>query len=187
MLPTGLMIEHRGPNRGSIITGSCVHNSRVERSHRDIFSGVLVFYAQVFEDMEEIGILDPLNDIHLNFLHHVYIPKINRSLEEFVMQMNNRPVSTEHNMSPLQMWEQGMLQNRNLQDSSLSESETELYGVDPESVIQITDDDYQINITPPHFDISDDQYALLPDPMTEDLNGREIYLNCVEMLSSFLE
>ena len=103
------------------------------------------------------------------------------------MQMNNRPVSTEHNMSPLQMWEQGMLQNRNLQDNSLSESETELYGVDPESVIQITDDDYQINITPPHFDISDDQYALLPDPMTEDLNGRESYLNCVEMLSSFLE
>ena len=66
------MIEHRGPNRGSIITGSSVHNSRVERSHRDIFSGVLVFYAQVFEDMEESGILDPLNDIHLHCLHRVY-------------------------------------------------------------------------------------------------------------------
>ena len=33
------MIQHRGPGRGSIITGSSVHNSRVERTHRDVYSG----------------------------------------------------------------------------------------------------------------------------------------------------
>ena len=102
-LAEAYMIEHRGPNRGSIITGSSVHNSQVERSHRDILSGVLVFYAQVFEDMEYMSILDTLNDIHLYCLHYVYVLRINSSLEEFVMQMNNRPSSTEHNMSPLQM------------------------------------------------------------------------------------
>ena len=32
------MIQHRGPGRGSIITGSSVHNSRVERTHRDVYS-----------------------------------------------------------------------------------------------------------------------------------------------------
>ena len=69
------MIEHYGPNHGSIITGCNIHNSRVEQSHGDIFLGVLLFYAQVFEDMEEIGILDPLNDIHLYCLHYVYIPE----------------------------------------------------------------------------------------------------------------
>ena len=37
------IIEHSRPNRGSIITGSSVHNSRVERSHCNIFSRVLVF------------------------------------------------------------------------------------------------------------------------------------------------
>ena len=37
------MIEHRGEGRGSIITGSSVHNSRVERVYRDIYSGVLAF------------------------------------------------------------------------------------------------------------------------------------------------
>ena len=63
--------------------------------------GVLVFFAHIFQDMEIMGILDPLNDSHLFCIHHVFIPRINRSLEEFVLQMNNRPVSTEHNMSPI--------------------------------------------------------------------------------------
>ena len=51
------MIQNRGAGRGSIITGSSVHNSRVERAHRDIYSGVLVFYARIFEQMEDADIL----------------------------------------------------------------------------------------------------------------------------------
>jgi len=83
------MLEHRGEGRGSIITGSSVHNCRVERSHRDIYAGVLTFYAGIFEAMEDEGILDVLNDVHLFSLHHVFIHRINKSLEEFVLQMNN--------------------------------------------------------------------------------------------------
>ena len=37
------MIENRGEGRGSIITGSEVHNSRVERTHRDVFAEFLCF------------------------------------------------------------------------------------------------------------------------------------------------
>ena len=76
------MIEHRGEGRGSIITGSSVHNSRVERAHRDVYSGVLAFYARIFEAMEDESILDISDDVHLFSLHHVYSPRINRSLEE---------------------------------------------------------------------------------------------------------
>ena len=32
------IIQHHGPGRGSTITGSSVHNSRVERTHRDVYS-----------------------------------------------------------------------------------------------------------------------------------------------------
>ena len=59
------MIQHRGPARGSIITGSSVHNSRVERTHRDVYSGVLAFYSRVFQKLEDEGNLDVLNDVHI--------------------------------------------------------------------------------------------------------------------------
>ena len=78
------MIDHRGEGRGSIITGSSVHNSRVERAHRDIYSRVLAFYARIFEAMEDEGILDILDNVHLYSLH----------LDEFIHQMSNHPVSS---------------------------------------------------------------------------------------------
>ena len=52
------MIDQRGEGRGSITTGSSVHNSRVERAHRDIYSGVLALYVRIFEAIEDENILD---------------------------------------------------------------------------------------------------------------------------------
>jgi hypothetical protein len=141
------MIENRGEGRGSIITGSSVHiNSRVERTHRDVYSGVLVFYARIFEQLEQDGCLNVLDDVHLFSLCHVYIPRIENSLQELVGQLNNRPVSTERNLSPLQMWEIGMLENMH---SGLNETEIEHFGMDPDSVLAIEDQDYQVQVNPP--------------------------------------
>ena len=113
----------RGVDRGRIIKGSSVHNCRVERMHRDVYAGVLCFYAQLFHEMENNGILDPLNNLHLHCLHHICLPRLNRSLEEFGGQMNNRPVSTEHNDSPVQLWTSGMLVNINFNHAALIEGE----------------------------------------------------------------
>ena len=42
------MLEQRSCEKGSITTGSPVHNCRVERAHRDIYLGVLCFFARTF-------------------------------------------------------------------------------------------------------------------------------------------
>lgn len=181
------MLEKQGLNRGSIITGSSVHNCRVERSHRDVYSGVLCFYAQLFNEMEKTGILDPLNDLHLYCLHYIYLPRINISLQEFVAQMNNRPVSTEKNNSPLQLWTAGMLQNVNPPEPSLSESELDQYGFDPEGLVPVEDVDYQVQLNPPTCAISGEQMLQLPDPLDNDeYQGQLSYLQCVDLISSFL-
>ena len=79
------MITTRGLNRGSIITGSSVHNQRVEHMWKDVRRVVVRQYQNLFHYMESVGCLNPLDDVHLFALHHVYMPRINRALEEFII------------------------------------------------------------------------------------------------------
>lgn len=74
------MIQNRGEGRGSIIIGSSVHNTRVERTHIDVYSGVMAFYARMFQELEDDGCLDVLDDLHIYSLHHIYLQRINSSL-----------------------------------------------------------------------------------------------------------
>lgn len=66
-------LETRGTDRSSIITGSSVHNQRVEWLQRDVRRIVVWQYQNVFHYLETSDLLDPLNDLHLFCLHHVFI------------------------------------------------------------------------------------------------------------------
>ncbi|PFX29453.1 hypothetical protein AWC38_SpisGene5755 [Stylophora pistillata] len=137
--------------------------------------------------LEDEGNLDVLNDLHIFSLHHVYIPKIESSLEELVRQMNNWPLSTERNLSPLQMWEKGMLENLHSGHIALSEAEIDHFGVDPNSVQTVEGEDYQVDISPPLFSLSDEQLAQLPDPLSDDENGgKDLFLQCIDIINMFL-
>lgn len=72
MLVAQHMIESRGAERHSMITGSSVHNQRIERLWRDMHHCVTILYYKLFYYMEHTDMLNPLNESHLFALHYVY-------------------------------------------------------------------------------------------------------------------
>ena len=188
------MLEQRGCERGSIITGSSVHNCRVERAHRDIYSGVLCFFARTFTHLEDNGLLDPLNEMHLFALHYTFIPRINKCLQEFKRQWENHPLSTEGNRSPLQLYTAGMLENEHSGYAAVASvfdaGSMHDYGFDPSGPFPMEEEDYQVVVPATTVQLSDQQIALLENqcnPLQEnDRSGENTYLECLRILFSFI-
>lgn len=57
--------------------------------------------------MEENQLLDPDDETDIYALHYIYLPRLNITIDQFVMQWNNHPLSCERGYSPLQKWTEG--------------------------------------------------------------------------------
>ena len=57
--------------------------------------------------MEDEGLLDPSDEIHLYCLQTIFVPRINQHLAVWQGSWNSHPLSSCSNRSPMQLWIEG--------------------------------------------------------------------------------
>lgn len=132
----------RGVDQASVITGPSVHNQRIERLWRDVSTQVTEQFYVLFYQLEDEGILDINDDVHLCALHLVFLPKINEQMNNFRKAWNSHRLRTEGNRSPQQLWIDGMLRNMN----SSHTATVEIFAHHPSLAVRVEEALAQFNV-----------------------------------------
>jgi hypothetical protein len=108
-----------------------VHNIRIERLWVDVTAHVGRQWKEFFRNLEDYYGFVVDNEAHIWLLHHLFLPRLNQALKNWILVWNNHNVSTS-NKSPNDMYCQGMMAHgfRGLFPDELALDQLSDYGID---------------------------------------------------------
>ena len=177
------MVNTHGEESRSVVVGSSVHNQRIERHNRAVNKQVISVFKQQFYELESQGILDPLNSTDLYCLHYTFLPRLNKSISEFMVAHNNHVLSTKDSHTPLQLFYQyrhlTTLQYQGFQGRAQGMSVRQLMETRDLPHVQVAD------VESPVDDNGLQDLVRNVDPLSPE-NGKLLYQRAIEIVGNHL-